>query len=447
MSVRLSLSQCVVPLSATLVGEDVDFAGVSIDTRTETPGSLFVAIRGERFDGHEFVSDAEQAGVAALVVEHEVSSSLPQLIVADTTKALGDLAHLWLSRHQVPVVAITGSNGKTTTKEIVASILSGLGPVLATRGNLNNDIGVPLTLFELNESHQYAVIEMGASRPGDIERLVRIAPPDVAIVTNVGSAHLESFGNLDTTARSKAEIYAGLGRHGTAIINLDDQYSPLFRDVAVGRGKRTFGVSPQADVRGVPGPGLQIQTFGRTLRADFSLLGDHNGMNALAAVAAVQCLDVQDRAILKGLAKVSAAPGRLEEKAGVGGVRLVDDSYNANPVSVTAAVELLSRRPGRRHLVLGEMLELGDEQDRMHADIGHLARQRGIERLWTIGASTVPAAEAFGEGAATFERMDSLLDALRRGLASGDTVLVKGSRGARMERVVAALQREPEAVS
>jgi UDP-N-acetylmuramoyl-tripeptide--D-alanyl-D-alanine ligase len=447
MTVRLALSTCLAPLGARLVGNDADFEGVSINTRTDAVGAVYVAIRGDRFDGHDFISEAENSGVVALIVEHEVESDLPQLVVSDTTQALGDLAHYWLSRNPVPLIAITGSNGKTTTKEIITSILSELGPVLATRGNLNNHIGVPLTLFELTQEHRYAVIEMGASGPGDIARLVEIAPPDVAVLTNVGAAHLKGFGSLDGVARAKSEIYAGLGRQGAAVINLDDAYSPLFRDSTIGRRRRTFGVSAQADVRGVSGPGLQIETFGRGLRADFPLLGDHNGMNALAAVAAVQCLDVQDRAILSGLAKVRNVGGRLEEKRGAGGVQLIDDSYNANPNSVSAAVELLARRTGRRHLVLGEMLELGADSERMHAEIGRLAKQRGIERLWTLGAAAEPAARAFEDGGRAFEDLASLVQALSESLHEKDTVLIKGSRGARMERVVTALQQAPEAVS
>lgn len=446
MTVRLSLSMCEAPLSAQLLGDDVDFTGVSIDTRTDAVGAVYVAIRGERFDGHDFIAQAECSGATALIVEREVDSSLPQLLVSDTTRALGDLARFWLSRHAVPVIAITGSNGKTTTKEIITSILSELGPVLATRGNLNNDIGVPLTLFELNQTHRYAVIEMGASGPGDIARLVKIAPPDVAVLTNVGAAHLEGFGSLDGVAQAKSEIYAGLSRQGSAVINLDDTYSPQFRDAAIGRKRRTFGVTPQADVQGVPGPGLQIETFGRTLRADFPLLGDHNGMNALAAVAAVQCLDVQDRAILSGLAKVRTVGGRLEEKRGAGGLKLIDDSYNANPTSVSAAVEFLARRPGRRHLVLGEMGELGGDPDAIHADVGRLARHRGIDRLWALGRAA-PAARAFGESGLAFEDIDAMLESLREGLEAQDTVLVKGSRTARMERVVNALIETQEAVS
>lgn len=441
MSVSLSLSQCEAPLSARLVGDDRRFDGVSIDTRTDAPGALFFAIRGERFDGHDFIAAAEQTGVVALVVDHEVESSLPQLVVDDTTVALGHLANYWLSQNPVPVIAITGSNGKTTTKEIVTSILSELGPVLATRGNLNNDIGVPLTLFELDESHRYAVIEMGASKAGDIARLVKIAPPDVALVTNVGSAHLEGFGSLDGVAHAKSEIYSGLGRHGTAVINLDDAYSGVFRDASVARRRRSFGTSTQADVRGVPGPGLHIHTMGRTLRADFALLGDHNGMNALAAVAAVQSLDIQDRAILSGLAKVKPVPGRLEQKPGPDGVTLIDDSYNANPVSVRAAIDMLSRRQGRRHLVLGDMLELGDANETMHSEVGRFAREQGIERLWTLGKGAAHAARAFDAGATSFDDIDCLLDQLSEDVRSGDTVLVKGSRGARMERVVTALQR------
>ena len=441
MTFRASMSDCESMLDAELVGDDAEVRGVSIDTRTLAPGALFVAVRGERLDGHDFALEAAARGAAGLVVERVLDVPLPQLVVADATEALGALARAWLARHQLPVVAITGSNGKTTTREICRAILERLGPVLVTRGNLNNDFGVPLTLLRLSAEHRYAVIEMGASRAGDIERLCRICRPDVAVVTNTAAAHLEGFGDLDGVARAKGEIYRALGPHGQAVVNLDDPRAPALLEAAAAAGARVrgFGVGEDADVRGVPGPDLRIDTLGTTLAARFALLGDHNGMNALAAVAAAQCLDVQAGATIAGLEAVRPFPGRLEDKDGFAGSRLIDDAYNANPASVRAAIGLLARLPGTRHLVLGEMLELGEESARLHADAGRLARRRGIERLWTLGDAAAAAAEAFGAGARTFDDARALARALRPELGARDVVLVKGSRGARMERVVEAL--------
>ena len=443
MTFRASLSDCERMLGAELLGDDAEARGVGIDSRTLEPGALFVAVRGERFDGHDFAAAAERAGASGLVVERPLDSPLAQLVVPDAARALGDLARAWLGRHQVPVVAITGSNGKTTTREICREILERLGPVLATRGNLNNDFGLPLTLLGLDASHRYAVVEMGASRAGDIARLCEVCRPDVAVVTNTAAAHLEGFGDLEGVARAKGEIYRALGPHGHAVVNLDDPRAGLLLEAAAaaapGAKVRTFGTAEAADVRGVPGSGLAVDTLGTTLRARFGLVGDHNGMNALAAIAAVQCLDVQGAAIVAGLESVRAFPGRLQDRPGAGASRLIDDSYNANPASTRAAIDVLARLPGTRHLVLGEMLELGEESARHHAEAGRLARRRGIERLWALGPVAAEAAVAFGPGGAVHDDAGELAAALRPLLGERDVVLVKGSRGARMERVVEAL--------
>jgi len=439
MTVRSTLSEIEEPLCARLHGEDAGFTGVGIDTRDFRAGGLYAAVRGERFDGHDFVQQAEAAGAAALLVERRVDCALPQLVVEDTVSALGALAHLWLERHFVPVVAITGSNGKTTTKEILAAILGTLGPVLATRGNLNNDLGVPLTLFELDGSHRYAVIEMGASRAGDIARLAAIAPPDVAVITGTGAAHLEGFGSLEGVAHAKGELFDALGARGEAVFNVDDGRAAVLAGHAASHRRRTFGVSRHAMVRGVPGSGLRFEAFGERHEPRFELLGDHNGLNALAAVAAAQCLDVQDAAILAGLAAVRAAPGRLEQCLPDNGLCVIDDTYNANPQSMKAAIELLARRRGRRHLVIGDMLELGEGAEGLHTEVGHHARRRGLDALWALGPLSARAAAGFGNGAHRFEQAGPLCTALLRALVAGDTVLVKGSRGSRMERVVEAL--------
>jgi len=473
---RLSVNECAYAMQAEVLGadgcgDDIAVAGVSIDTRTLKAGELYIAIRGERFDGHAFADKAAAAGAAALVLEEPVSSDLPQIIVADTRKALTALAQNWFERHQVQTVAITGSNGKTTVKDIVATILRQLGPVLATRGNLNNAIGVPLTMLELNQQHRYAVIEMGASKAGDISELVSIVNPDVAVITSIAAAHLEGFGSVDGVAAAKAEIFQGLSQNGWAVFNADGEHAATLREAARHCRMRVFGVGSSADVRGISGPGMHIEAFGRELKPRFRLVGDHNGLNALAAVAAVQCLDVQTPTILLGLEAVRAIPGRLESKSGILGSTIIDDSYNANPASVTAAIEWLAAQQGKRHLVLGDMAELGPAAGELHAEAGRQARRSGIDGLWTVGELSKAASTAFHKAASEapgglasgvvkpagteesepestavsrrpgghFDDHMALLDALHQELAVNTTVLVKGSRSARMERVVEAL--------
>ncbi|MFK7856977.1 MAG: UDP-N-acetylmuramoyl-tripeptide--D-alanyl-D-alanine ligase [Granulosicoccus sp.] len=471
MSFSMSLGECLAPLQGSLTGDDVPFSGVSIDTRTLQPGDLYVAIQGEQFNGHDFVTAACDAGAHAIMVHEDVNVSLPVLKVANTQIALGRLARHWAKRFKIPTIAITGSNGKTTVKEIVATILRQLGPVLSTKGNLNNEIGVPLTLLEMREDHLYAVIEMGANHAGEIARLVEIAEPDVAVINNIGTAHLEGFGSVEGIAKAKSEIFSRLTDNGYAVINADDNYADFMRGAAAHCRIREFGLKSNADVRGVPGAGLNIKTLGKTLSPRFRLSGDHNGMNALAAVAAVQCLDIQAVNIVRGLENVRAVPGRLEKKPGAQGALLIDDSYNANPDSAQSAVNVLTKYPGTRYLVLGDMAELGAEAESMHARIGAYARQQGIDGLWTIGPLSSAAQKGFAESpkvvvslaggvtgkqksaqqsasssnnavqsaGAHFTDQELLIQDLRKYLAEGVTVLVKGSRSSRMERVVKGL--------
>jgi len=448
VSFRLSLNECEAALQAQLVGVDIALTGVSIDTRTLQQGDLYVAIKGERFDGHAFVGAAESSGAAALLVHEPVDSELPQLIVKDTIVALGQLARLWAQRFSIPTIAVTGSNGKTTVKEIITSILRQIGPVLSTKGNLNNEIGVPLTLLGMRAEHLYAVIEMGANHAGEITRLVDIARPDVAVVNNIGTAHLEGFGSVDGIACAKSEIYAGLQGQGYAVINANDIYADFMRKAASHCNVREFGLTADCDVQGVPGAGLTIRTMGQALSPRFPLTGDHNGMNALAAVAAVQCLDVQSDNIVRGLENVRSVPGRLEKKPGINGSTLIDDSYNANPESAEQAVNVLARYDGTRYLVLGDMAELGAEEETMHARVGAYAHQQGVDGLWTTGPLASFAYKAFASAsrASRSERQGShhvdqeaLVSELKQRMAEGVTVLVKGSRSAKMERVVKAL--------
>ena len=457
MSFQLELHECVAALQAQLIGESVTLSGVSIDTRTLKPGDLYVAIAGERFDGHSFVSDAEAAGAAAVMVHQELECSLPQLHVADTQAALGQLGRFWAQRFAIPTIAVTGSNGKTTVKEIIASILRQIGPVLSTRGNLNNELGLPLTLLNMRKEHLYAVLEMGANHAGEIARLVALAEPDVAIVTNIGTAHLEGFGSREGIACAKSEIYAGLAPGGYAVINADDEFVQVLRDASAHCHSRDFGRTEDADVHDVPGRDLVISTMDLTLTARYRLVGEHNVMNALAAVAAVQCLDIQAEHIAPGLEAMLPVPGRLEKKTGIKSAIIIDDSYNANPDSVRSAINVLAGCRGKRFLVLGDMGELGAESSQMHHCIGEFARMQGIDGVWSTGELSARTSAAFhqqegaqvkvaqqegvqeGSSGAHFENQELLINALVEHLASDVTVLVKGSRSAHMENVVQAI--------
>jgi UDP-N-acetylmuramoyl-tripeptide--D-alanyl-D-alanine ligase len=345
----------------------------------------------------------------------------------------------------VPVVAITGSNGKTTVKEMLACILreaaGSADAVLATKGNLNNDIGMPLTLLQLNASHRYAVIEMGMNHSGEIDYLTRIAAPDVALINNASGAHLEGLGSTEAVARAKGEIFTGLQHHGTAIINSDDIYAELWRALAGAHPLLEFGLDPQADVRGTwhpRGDGLRLDVTAPQgiFTADLQVPGVHNARNALAATAAAIALNIPLETIAIGLQKFRGVPGRLQRKSALHGAILIDDTYNANPASVRAAISVLAQANGKRILVLGDMGELGGDARKFHKDIGADARRAGIEKLYVLGSLSETAVSAFGSGARHFNRIEDLQSALEKELDANTTVLVKGSRFMKMERVV-----------
>ena len=446
----MSLAAAAQILEAPLRGEDRNFTSVSTDTRTLQPGALFVALQGPNFDGHRFLDAARDKGAAGAIVSASRETVLSTIQVADTRLALGRLAAGWRQMHQIPVVAVTGSNGKTTVKEMIAAILAQTADVLVTQGNLNNDIGMPLTLLRL-QNEDFAVLEMGANHHGEIAYLSDIAQPDVAVITNAGAAHLEGFGDLDGVARAKGEILGGLSDGGVAVLNADDPRLPVWRALAQGKEILTFGFSPAANVTTDPA-GVTTQWDASGFHSTFTvhcgagefegnlaLAGEHNLRNALAAIAVCQVLDVGIDAIQRGLATVRPVPGRLQGRVAASGLRVIDDSYNANPDSVAAAIEVLKRAPGRRLLVLGDLAELGNGAESLHHRLGQSAAAAGIEALWATGEMCRQAVAGFGAGGRFFADQAALIAELRQSLGAQDTVLVKGSRSAGMERVVQAL--------
>jgi UDP-N-acetylmuramoyl-tripeptide--D-alanyl-D-alanine ligase len=430
---------------ASWVGGRLDGAGgfidgVSTDTRTITPGALFVALKGERYDAHDFVGTAHERGATAALVDHRVDVDMSQVVVADTLAALGELARAVRSQRDARAIGITGSNGKTTVKTLTASILARHGRTHVNVGNLNNEIGVPLTLLAMPERTQYAVIEMGAGKPGDIAYLSRIARPDIGLVNNVASAHLERLGSERGVAETKGAIYSALPENGIAIINADDAHADYFAELAGTRRIVRFGLEADADVRAeLDARGFTLQTPAGHTPVALAQPGRHNVMNALAAAAIATALDVPLVTIRAGLEAAPAVTGRLVRRKHASGAMLIDDSYNANPGSFAAAIATLAAEPGETILVMGDMAELGTDAERLHADTGALAKRSGIRRLHAVGRLSRAAAEAFGAGATHHADQPALIAALRGDLRSGVVALIKGSRSSAMDRVVSAL--------
>lgn len=443
--IHSTLSQVAEWIGARLQGNDLSFHGVSTDSRQIEPGMLFVALQGLRHDGHDHVQAAQAAGAVAALVARPLPIEFPQIIVDDTLLALGSLAAAWRQVLDIPLLAITGSNGKTTVKEMCAAILGEVGPTLATRGNLNNNIGVPLTLLRLSEEHHFGVIEMGANQPGEIAYLTRLVRPQVALITNAGPAHLEGFGSLEGVARAKGEIYSGLVADGKAIINADDPYASLWHELADHRQVITFGA--EADVSATyqvdaKGQLLLWRGLDRECAFTLPLLGEHNLRNALAASAAALALGVDSTLIAKGLQGMKPVPGRLYLRNGIADATVIDDSYNANPASLIAGLKVLAGFCGKRYLALGDMGELGEGAEAMHREVGEQALQLGIDRLYAYGPLSLAACEGFGAQGQHFDEQQQLIDALRPTLNADVTVLVKGSRSSHMERVADALSDE-----
>jgi UDP-N-acetylmuramoyl-tripeptide--D-alanyl-D-alanine ligase len=450
----MDLQEAAVGAGGETRGANTCFAAVSSDTRSITQGALFVALRGERFDGHEYLAAARARGAVAAMVDRRASepavtgdAALPLLVVDDTRLALGRLAAYWRGKFKLPLIAVTGSNGKTTVKEMIASILAehaGAGRAYATPGNLNNDIGVPLTLLGLRAGHGCAVVELGMNHPGETAYLARIAQPTVALVNNAQREHQEFMQSVEDVAHEHGAVFSALPADGVAVINADDAYAGYWRGACAPRRVLDFGIERPAAVSGRYalrdfGSEIVLHTAQGEAAVSLRAAGVHNVRNALAAAASASAAGVGLAAIVRGLAGFEPVPGRLQKKAAACGAIVLDDTYNANPDSVIAAIDVLACSSGEKLLVLGDMGEVGAHGAQFHAEIGTHARAAGIDRLFVLGELSAHAAAAFGEYAQRFGDIDALLAALQPRLGTGVTVLVKGSRFMRMERLVQAL--------
>jgi len=430
-----------------VTGADVEVTGVAIDTRKLAPGDLFVAFKGDHVDGHDYLAQAAARGASAALVSRKVDSELPQVLVANVELALGDLASAVRAQRNARVIGITGSNGKTTVKTLAASILSLHGRTHVNSGSYNNEIGLPLTLLAMPADAEYAVLEMGAGKPGDISYLAAIARPDIGLVNIIAPAHLERMGSVEGVAETKGALYQALPADGVAIINADDAFARFFGGLAGTRRVLSFGLDHKADVgadiieQRVDGSRFVLSTPIGDAEVALPLSGRHNVANALAATAIALALDVPLATIVAGLEQASAVEGRLKREVMSGNWTLIDDSYNANPSSMAAAIDTLALASGERWLVLGDMAELGADACALHAEVGAHARKRGIEHLFAVGPLTAAAVEAFGAQGEHFENKPALIAALQSRLHSGVTCLIKGSHSAGMEQVAAELKQ------
>ncbi len=452
---KARLAQLQPHLTGSSVTNDAEFTGVSTDSRNVTPGNLFVALKGERFDAHDFLEQVAAQGAAAVLVEAVPPGLMvPALVVPDTRVALGEIAAWWRRQFAVPVIGVTGSNGKTTVKEMIASILSaafGSEQCLATRGNLNNEIGVPLTVFRLHAGCRGAVIELGMNHPGEIAVLSAIAQPLVGLVNNAQREHQEFMASVEAVAEENGAVIRSLPADGIAVFPSDDPFTPLWRSYAEGQGARvmTFGLNPEADVSGsfTPntfGSDIVISTGSHQFALSLAAAGVHNVRNALAAAACALAIGIDAAAVKQGLESFAPVNGRLQKKAAKNGALVIDDTYNANPDSVRAAIEVLAQSAAPRMLVLGDMGEVGNEGRKFHEEVGAYAVTCGIEQLLTLGELASHASAAFGPGAEHYSDIQALNQAAQARLAANTTVLVKGSRFMKMERVVAHLIGQQE---
>jgi UDP-N-acetylmuramoyl-tripeptide--D-alanyl-D-alanine ligase len=445
----MQLSTIANALNAQMLGSDVTFTSVGTDSRHITQGQLFVALKGDKFDGHAYAAQALKDGAAAVMIADASLAVSPAIVVKDTYQALGEMAAYWRDQFTLPIAAITGSSGKTTVKEMLAAILSAASgdkaAVLATEGNLNNHIGLPLTLLKLHAQHQFAVIEMGMNHAGEIRYLTKLTKPQVALINNAGTAHIGELGSRENIAKAKAEIFEGLSKNGTAVINADDDFAADWLAQNQDKKIMTFGLNKKADVSAQyqtedGAMQLQLSTPNGVAQVKLHVLGEHNVRNALAASAAALALGVSLDDVVTGLGQFASVKGRLNWLQGLHGARLIDDTYNANPDSMRAAIDVLSTQQGTPILVMGDMGELGDDAADMHAQIGQYAQQKGIAQLLATGELSAHAVQHFGANAQHFLTKEALIAGVLPLMKSGATVLVKGSRFMRMEQVVAQLK-------
>jgi UDP-N-acetylmuramoyl-tripeptide--D-alanyl-D-alanine ligase len=443
------LSEAARALGANVIGRDVRFTSVSTDSRTIEAGALFVALRGERFDGHEYLGAARESGAAAAMVERVgghagAAAGLPLVAVGDSRLALGALAKHWRNRFAIPVIAVVGSNGKTTVKEMLAAALRahfGERQVLATLGNLNNDVGLPLSALRLREEHAVAVLEIGMNHPGETGYLAGIARPTVAVINNAQREHQEFMKSVEEVAAEHAAVLRALPNDGIAVLNRDDTYYDYWVGIAGKRRVRSFGTGPAADVRAVYrlGPAtseIEIAADGARAAATLQMPGVHSVRNALAAAAAALAAGADLQAVARGLASFRAVKGRLQFKPGRNGVLVIDDTYNANPDSARAAVDVLAASERPRVLILGDMGEVGAQGEAFHAELGRYAKASGVDRMLVVGPLGRAAARAFGAGGEHFDSVEAVIARAQGLTALKGTMLVKGSRFMRMERVV-----------
>lgn len=440
----LRLSELRQALDLPAETSDACIESIVTDSRKVRYGCLFAALPGRSVDGHDFVKTAVETGAVAVLVQRPVEVTVPQLLVDDVLLALGRIASLLRQKLAPRVIGITGSNGKTTIKEMLASILRQQAEVLATEGNYNNELGVPLTLFRLEEKHRYAVLEMGASKAGDIAYLAGIAKPEVGLISNIGPAHLEGFGSVENVARAKGEMYEALPANGCAVMNGAEPWVDMWRNSNSAGDVLTFGFNKNNNKRfdiqmPAGGSSPSVSTPLGHFNLQLSLPGEHNQLNALAAAAAAVALDIPVEQIAAGLQAVKPVPGRLNVIHADAGWLVIDDTYNANPASLYSALQVLAGMQGKAWLVLGDMKELGEDSRKLHAEVGDAARVMGVKRIFATGEMSLQTVDAFGSGARHFENREELIEALQSELRPGINCLVKGSRSMGMEQVVHAI--------
>ena len=439
----MQLSQVCQAVNGRLIGNDMMLHGVTTDSRADCHQQLFIALDGDQFDGHDYVSQAQSAGAVAALIDKEINTELSKVKVTDTHQALKDLATWWRAQFVIPLIAVTGSVGKTSVKEMLGCIFSEIGEGLVTKGNLNNEIGLPLTLLRLSENDKYAIVEMGMNHSGEISRLTNIAKPTIALVNNAAAAHLEGLGSVEAVAHAKGEIFEGLSQDGVGIINVDDKYADLWKGLVGKRRTLTFGLTSDAEVTaqyklGRKGLKMEVTAPDQTsFTVNLQTVGKHNVSNALAAIAVSLASNVPVSCIQKGLEKYRPIDGRLNISH-IGSVTLIDDSYNANPASVKAAIEVLSQFD-KTILILGDMAELGQAAELEHKKIGKVAADNSISRLYACGEFAEQVVEGFAGNGFAFASQDELISELVISDLADSAILVKGSRSAKMERTIEAL--------